>query len=72
MKYSENYVPERNVNVVTIEIWGLDMERVKVTGKLGGIISPSEMAYIRALKNSQRISDKILAIQIMARKIEEA
>ena len=64
MKYSENYVTERNVNVVTIEIYPQEMVGVKRT--------EAEMKHMVELSKSNRVSDKILAIQIMARKIEEA
>ncbi len=62
MKYSEHYDPATNANVVTIKIGDLEMVLVKKTEK--------QMARMKKLSKSEKVSDKILAIHLMAKVIE--
>ncbi len=64
MKYSERYDHATNANVVTIKIGDIEMVRVKKTEK--------QMACMKKLSKSDKVSDKILAIHLTAKVIEDS
>lgn len=63
MTYSENYDPIDKVTIVEIKVFDSDYKEIKCRKR--------EKESLRKLQKSDKISDKIRALRIMATKIEK-
>lgn len=65
MKYGHEEIEETGMEIVTITLTGADLRRVAV-------MDAEDYLLIQDCKDSDLVSDKLLALELIARRIEES